>query len=241
MMFKSNKLFLLILIFVLLNILKVSANLSNKEKKFIKDYKLTDDAFRALLDTTFATIKDPRVAFRAGEWKILKEDFDTIVVQHPTFPQYIVKVVPVAKNGWFNLFFNSRNIGRVIFLQDIKEYVQKHKLDFIMLPQKWIYEVPGTKIHAIVATKIDILPTPINKEKLKTFFTQQQKEEMYKFINSVVFWDGHSENMYITKEGKLAIIDTEKRISSSIIFIDSILKGLFRKRGRNSFYEALHT
>lgn len=233
--------FYISILFFLSWISTANAALTLIEKKYIKDYKLNDKALITLLDTTFALDKDPNVAFRNQGWKILKEDFDTIVVEHEKFPKYVVKVVPTAQCNWLNLFLNSRNIERLIFLDEIKEYVTNNKLDFIVLPQKWIYEIPGTQIHAIIATKIDILPTPVNKQRLKTFFTQAQKEEMYKLINSVVFWDGHNENLYITKDKKLAIIDTARRISSRINVLDFILKGIFRKRGRDCFYKALHS
>lgn len=143
------------------------------------------------------------------------------VASHPLLPGYLVKVyldselrLKKGEPGW--LWFVRRCIGA----KQIRKVIDKKKIRYFSVPQKWIYPLPIDpsppndpaylrKPAILLVQDMQLVPKNENYEAWKTKITRKHLNELYTIISHASGSSYRPGNIPYTKNGKFAFIDTE--------------------------------
>lgn len=147
---------------------------------------------------------------RAG-FKIKHGHRNLMVAFHPAVPLYLFKKFPDDMNQSSQL----RNfIKRIQGAHIVRESIKKNNCKHLVVPQKWIYELPkrfskdGSKSYILIVENMDIF----SREENLDLYYHMDKEiltELCIVLHDVGGCDAFPRNQPFTRSGKIAFIDTE--------------------------------
>lgn len=204
------------------------------DKIFHKSYRVTSSE---------ATLK------RAGFYRTTPRPWrKTIVAMHTKLDGYLVKMFT---DDQLNVNVLENFINRIIGARAAKEFVISHDYESIFkVPNKWIYPLPSNvapfptsqgKYFVLIVEDMDI----VCKEKnIKKWASASVPKETLKALYNLVKDVGLSDTLYLsnipfTKDGKIAIIDTEYHHSWPVEF-GKILPDL-RKGQQDYWWKLIET
>jgi hypothetical protein len=132
------------------------------------------------------------------------------VVKHPNLPGWVIKG---QRNDQFN-FIPDQHIYRVRKATRIQQVIDKHGFTQVVVPKKFLYQHEGSWF--VIAQELDLDPNAsitknfsiFDKKIVKPLTPEQAKE-----ISTICFEgrlnDLGSHNLFYTRDGKIAIVDTE--------------------------------
>lgn len=134
-----------------------------------------------------------------------------MVAFHPAIPLYLFKKFPDDLNQSSQL----RNfIKRIQGANIVRESIKKNNCQHLVVPQKWLYELPkrfskdGNKSYILIVENMDI----VSKEENLDLYYHMDKEmlnELCIVLHDVGGCDAFPRNQPFTRSGKIAFIDTE--------------------------------
>ncbi len=222
----------------------IATTQSEKESEFISSHLLPDGQLKTVLDAAFASTRRPKKAFKNAGFTYLKKDH-TYVMADPAVPDLLIKYMP-SNSKKMGLFTTNRNVGRVTFADQIAHLIDKYHMEQVVVPQKWLYHIPGAKQdlsdanYLVIAQRLDILDDDANTLQWRGINVDQE-DEVRTIIKEIGFHDVRPENLCFTTDRKIAFIDTEPRWTPLLrngIF-RSIRKKLLGNKGEERFNELL--
>ncbi len=142
---------------------------------------LVDDTMKALLDEHSEEIIK---AFKGNDPAVCLKK--RRVYEFPWLPGYLIKAY----------------ISRIIGIEKLKKCVKEHNLDLIVIPEKRIYVVDGHEFIIVPRMKTITARPPL---------TLKQVKQLWTIVEETGYNDMHDGNYLFLEDGKLAIIDTERR------------------------------
>ncbi len=192
---------------------------------------------KVALDTLFAEGMHQRCALEEAGCRFLKDDFRVIAI-HPDFPDWIIKAVPPSHSH--SVFARAINVGRVRGAQQIAQVIERYNLQHIIVPQKFLYHLPGTPYKLtdenflVVAQRLDLVDEEL-MPRMWDILNVEQEDELAKVIKKVGYFDVSEDNICFTTDGKIAFIDTEPHREGSAIetlfFVGKLRKKIVAKYG----------
>lgn len=167
-----------------------------------------------LISAGFSIIRISRVnrtQFHDGEVKI--------IMSHQTLEHFIIKLQLPFQGKMKTYPRENHNLSRLIGADKIRRLIQEKKLKHIVIPQKYLFKIPegsndlSDENYATIVEKIDIIKPQNNTEALTLLSTLSYAhfKELLTVIQEIGLCDIHLENIYLTTDNKIAIIDTEAR------------------------------
>lgn len=99
-------------------------------------------------------------------------------------------------------FLKGSEYDRIINAERLRKVIQQHDLYKLEIPKKCLCDIGG-KLHVLSMNVNRVDP----KDDLK--WSKEDEDQMKTFVELTGFTDGHSGNIGKTKEGNIAIWDTE--------------------------------
>ena len=188
-------------------------------KSDLSDQLLPPGDFKDALDALFEEGMHPRCALEAAECTFIKDDF-RVIATHPDFPEWIIKAVPPQHSH--RVFAKAMNVGRVRCAREIAAVVEKYNLRHIIVPQKYLYHLPGAPYklndeNFVVIAQTLVLVEEDRMPLMWDLLNVEQEDELAKVIKKVGYFDVSEDNICFTTDGKIAFIDTEPHRESSIL------------------------
>ena len=217
----------------------LEAKLPRRDQALTQQHALPAGNLKTKLDKAFSGSKDIVAALTSLQAHFIKKNHQ-IVAMLPEEPNFIIKALPSDKSYKMNIFSDRLNASRVIVADEIRSLIADQKLNNIVVPQKWLYHLPGKpetlndRNYIVIVEKLDLLDGDANLQALKNL-TAVQIKEIYAVIRGVGLYDARSNNIIITKRGKVAFIDTEPRWAYNVPFFKRALKKFLGERGAQKF------
>lgn len=133
---------------------------------------------------------------------------------HPKLGEYLIKKYQKNVSRDFEL---DKYLTRITVARKIKKLIRAYKLKHVVVPKKWIYQLPeqfndpktNAPSYVLIVEKLDLLDREQVKEEYKNLDLETLKEigiitYHFKGINCT------SRNIPITVDKKIAFIDTER-------------------------------
>ncbi|CRX38351.1 hypothetical protein [Estrella lausannensis] len=203
---------------ILYNDLGDNPHISHPEELAIRRHLLPyESAARKTLDAIFFTsraVESPDAFIQAGFTPLLPILKNKIVIaSHIALPDMIIKTYldcyPVNKSGTADWVWLSR---RCALANKIRKCISKNHYKHFTVPHKWLYPIANTtsqRVHALlIEEKMDLVSSAENKEAWLTI----PKEALRELLEIMLSEGGQSyrpDNIWKTKGGKFAFIDTE--------------------------------
>lgn len=139
------------------------------------------------------------------------------VVRHPSLPGYLLKVYLDSEQRQKR---NRTGCERLVFrcegAEKIREIIQKGKIKHFQVPGKWLYALPPhpdctsmEQPFLLIVDDMDLASNEENKAAWKTVITREHLDELYLIITKAGGSSYRPDNIWLTKHGKFAFIDTE--------------------------------
>ncbi len=229
-----------LLLFLCLGVVTTALPIASDEELYASELAmqlLPAGDFKEALDTMFEDGMHQRCAMQEAGCTFLKDDFRVIAI-HPDFPEWIIKAVPPQHAS--SVFAKAINVGRVRCAQEIAQVVEKYNLQHVIVPQKFLYHLPGTPYkltdanYIVIAQKLELVDEKL-VPRLWDVLNVEQEDELAKVIKKVGYFDVSEDNICFTTDGKIAFIDTEPHREGSAIetlfFIGKLRKKLVARYG----------
>lgn len=135
-----------------------------------------------------------------------------MVASRPEIEGFVVKTYSTEyKDPTYDVAL-YRYVRRIRNVRKLLAYLEDHKCTFVTAPHKWLYRIPKTNIYLLIAEKMDIIPGSIEEgEVLERFksITKEQLEELARVMIDVKGCDATLQNIPLTRDGKMAFLDTD--------------------------------
>lgn len=137
-----------------------------------------------------------------------------LVCTHPLLPNYVIKkfinLIPPATQL-------SAYVRRLKGRKQISKYIKSAKVKNLVVPKKYLYELPEKfsdpftheKSYLLIAEKQDLCSIEETKQRYYNV-SRKTLKELCLFLLKFRGMDSSLENLSFTKEGKVALIDTDK-------------------------------
>jgi hypothetical protein len=139
------------------------------------------------------------------------------VVRHPSIPGYLLKVYLDSeqrqkrnRTGWERLIFRCEGAEK------IRNIIQKRKIKHFQVPGKWLYVLAPhpdctsmKQPFLLIVDDMNLVSNGENKAAWKTVITREHLNELYLIITKAGGSSYRPDNIWLTKRGKFAFIDTE--------------------------------
>lgn len=176
-----------------------------------------DDIFKNF-DAQKNSVEFDKAAFRM----ICKRTNDMIVADHANIPGYVIKIYlledkPEQSWRWM--------VNRCKGAENVRNLIARKNLEHFIVPDKWIYELPGSSHIAkgeentpianrrtpacLIATKMNIGSSNEARRAWKEKITRAHLRELYCIFSHGFASTFLHQNIPYTKEGKFACLDTE--------------------------------
>lgn len=156
-----------------------------------------------------------------------------MVCTHPLLSNYVIKkfinIIPLENqlDGYM-----KRLKGRV----EILKYIEKMQFKHIVIPQKYLFELPANfsdpithkKSYLLIAEKMNLCSTKETKEGYHQI-SKEALKELCLLLLKFRGLDSSLENLPITKEGKIALIDLDKWEEDRPEYLRRVMDELTRK------------
>lgn len=196
---------------------------SQSKWKALKPYFLPEDhPAKAKLDKIF------RKRVILNKESLLDADFNIVklgkprrpkIVSHPSLDGYLLKLY---FDNQLDIDETHNFMKRIQGAELAKEIIEENNLeDFFVVPGKWLYPLPLSplppnsnhyeqKNFVLIVDKINCYKREYNKECWRTCFTHELVFALYTLLEE----GGYSDSTFVfnlpfTKDGKIAMIDTE--------------------------------
>lgn len=209
----------------------------------LQNYHLPNDH---LLQQKLINLFQNRKMFKTSKhlqkegFKVMKRVHRNLMIaSHPLIPGYLFKKfqegVPIADQL-------DNYLKRIQGANALRDFIAKNHLKHIVVPQKWLYELPelfshpitGEKNYILIVEKMDICPggKDRNGEVAKRYLSIDN--EILREICTVVYTfrglDSMLHNLPFTYQNKIAFIDTEKWSEKRSGFLKDILPFLSQRK-----------
>lgn len=113
----------------------------------------------------------------------------------------------VKEFDWLPGYLVKYNMSRIMGAEKLRACIEKHNLNLIKIPEKYLYHIPGTPDDLLNANYLVIVKkvTPVAPYP----FNAEQVRQLSKLIRKLGFWEIYSKNLFQTENGTITIIDTE--------------------------------
>lgn len=137
-----------------------------------------------------------------------------LVCTHPLLSDYVVKkFINLVPSGNQLSAYVRRLKGR----KKISRYIKSAKVENLVVPKKYLYELPENfsdpvtheKSYILIAEKQDLCSVEETKQRYYGI-SRKMLKELCLFLLKFPGMDSSLENLSFTKEGKVALIDTDK-------------------------------
>lgn len=147
---------------------------------------------------------------------------------------------PLLKGHLIKVFFNDvphalqvqNYISRIEGARHLQEYIDKHALQHIVTPKKWLYPIKENAFGitcVLVVEEIDIVSSSETRE-LYANIDPDVLEELCMVLKRFRGLDSVTKNMPFTRDGKIAFVDTEKWRSMRSEFLEHVVRHLDSER-----------
>lgn len=158
--------------------------------------------------------RDPKMFDSLSDWKrtgfnVIERDEDEIVMiaAHPSLPGYLFKKFRnkiSAKRQLENYRLRAEGAAAV------RKLVTDKQLQHIVVPQKWVRELPSIPgAHILLVEHIDVR-TRSETKKAYPKIGEAVLRDLCVIVHAFRGLDSGARNMLLTKDGKIAFIDTER-------------------------------
>lgn len=154
--------------------------------------------------------------FRKAGFRVKNGHRGLMVGAHPDIPGYLFKKFHDGKSQKEQL---ENFIKRLKGAEVLRKYVKEHKLKHIVIPKKWIYQLPkafSKKYHCtsyiLVVEDMDIYDGNDSDGIAQQLYYNMDREvltELCMVLHDVGGCDAYPRNQPFTRSGKIAFIDTE--------------------------------
>lgn len=117
---------------------------------------------------------------------------------------------------WLPGYFIKRDIRRIEAAKAFSDCIKEHKLNHLMVPEKWVYKIPVPelkdtyKANFVVAKKLKGTHTKmIPLDHVKQFCILLNNAKYNSEYGECIFWDLKQDNLLSCDDGRTAFIDTE--------------------------------
>lgn len=214
----------------------------------LQNYFLPKDHFLQLklinLFQNKKLFKSPKYLQKKG-FKVMKRVHrDLMVISHSSIPDYLFKKfqdhIPLAVQL-------DNYLKRIQGANALREFIATQQLQHIVVPQKWLYELPeqfsdpltGEKNFILIVEKMNICPGgKDSKGEVARRYRSIDKEilrEICIVLNTFRGLDSMIHNLPFTYQNKIAFIDTEKWSEKRKGFLKNIIPFLNRERREYAF------
>ena len=139
------------------------------------------------------------------------------VASHPLLPGYLLKVYLDSEQrqkrnraGWEWLVRRCKGAGK------IRKIIERHKIKYFQVPQKWLYPLPSQPDSAsldqpfvLLVDDMDLVSRKENEAAWKSIVTREHLNELYLIVTIAGGASYRPDNIWLTRLGKFAFIDTE--------------------------------
>jgi hypothetical protein len=141
------------------------------------------------------------------------------VARHPSLPRYLLKVYLDSEQrqkrnraGWEWL------VRRCEGAEKIRKIIERNKIEYFRAPQKWLYPLPSQpdstsldQPFVLLVDDMDLVSKKENEAAWKSLITREHLNELYLIITIAGGSSYRPDNIWLTRHGKFAFIDTEYR------------------------------
>lgn len=242
----------IVFILALHDVSLVTANkLSKKDEHLLRHHIIEDEQIKQILDVTFSSCTCPVDAFKHANCKFIKEVGRAVVI-HPKIPHMIIKAANFKEqrpvDSFVNIISSNRNINRIVVNHQIKQCINQYNMQHIIAPQKWLYHIKGAPYrlcdsnYIVLAERLDLVCEKCNKHLFARHLSSDQKKEVLTIIKKIGYGDAALRNIWFTKQGKIAFIDTEQIYSADLLEslgLTSVIKAFAKNQGIRKFTREL--
>ena len=180
------------------------------ENERLAAYVLSDDHWLyANLDNIFSrrdVLENSTTFKEAGFVTLYKQPSGMMVAKHPALPGYLVKVYFYSNP---NCLESQWLLDRCEGAKNIRNLIEKEKLRYFSVPDKWIYFLPNQDQDIAILVVQDMkLASKEESKKAWKDANKQQLRELYMILSHGFGSCYLSGNMPYTKIGKFACVDT---------------------------------
>jgi hypothetical protein len=139
------------------------------------------------------------------------------VARHPSLPGYLLKVYldsEQRKKG--NRPGREWLLRRCAGAAKIRKVIKQNRIKYFQVPGKWLYPLPSQHSSTsldqpfiLVVDDMDLVSKEENKSAWKSLITREHLNELYLIITRAGGSSYRPDNIWLTKHGKFAFIDTE--------------------------------
>lgn len=139
-----------------------------------------------------------------------------MVAKHPSIKKYVIKKY---QNNVLQKLQLEKYLKRIAGALILKKYIKEHNYKHLVVPDKWIYELPsafsmrGVKSYVLIAEEMDLCAgaDDPNSENGRNYYQMTEKVfiELCTLMHDLGGCDAYPRNQTFTKSGKIAFIDTE--------------------------------
>lgn len=176
-----------------------------------------DHLLRGWLDIVFSDshVLDNEESLRAAGFEILAcRSRHPAIVKHFSAPGYVFKMYVNTDRK-----FPSKKISGVEWLfrrcvgaRTLRKWICRQGIRHFVVPEKWLYPLSCNAKHPLVliAKDMEVESREINAHIWKTLISYEQLDEFYSILKQGYGSTYITGNVLYTKNGKFALIDTEK-------------------------------
>ena len=139
------------------------------------------------------------------------------VARHPSLPGYLLKVYLDSEQrqkrnraGWEWL------VRRCVGADKIRKIIEQNRIKYFQVPGKWLYPIPSQpnstslgQPFVLLVHDMDLVSKEQNESAWKSLITREHLNELYLIITRAGGSSYRPDNIWLTKRGKFAFIDTE--------------------------------
>ena len=139
------------------------------------------------------------------------------VARHPSLPGYLLKVYLDSEQrqkrnraGWEWL------VRRCVGAEKIRKIIEQNRIKYFQVPGKWLYPIPSQpdstsldQPFVLLVHDMDLVSKEENESAWKSRITREHLNELYLIITRAGGSSYRPDNIWLTKRGKFAFIDTE--------------------------------
>jgi hypothetical protein len=139
------------------------------------------------------------------------------VARHPSLPGYLLKVYLDSEQrqkrnraGWEWL------VRRCEGAEKIRKIIKQNKIKYFQVPGKWLYPLPAQpnstaldQPFVLLVHDMDLVSKEENESAWQSLITREHLDELYLIITKAGGSSYRPDNIWLTKRGKFAFIDTE--------------------------------
>jgi hypothetical protein len=139
------------------------------------------------------------------------------VARHPSLPGYLLKVYLDSEQrqkrnraGWEWL------VRRCEGAEKIRKIIERNRIKYFQAPEKWLYRLPSQpdstsldQPFVLLVDDMNLVSREENLEAWKSLITREHLDELYLIITRAGGSSYRADNIWLTRHGKFAFIDTE--------------------------------